>query len=152
MTDEEIEEYYERERANDPYAERHYYDNQQKVEGIPINPVQRYYFDMTAHDDRDQKEIDDWWEQPYIVTESFRVDTYKEYLVRMKDSENIETEEEFDKRRNASKKSWEEDWKGGIRYTVRCLDGGAWDRTTWKGSFDNMDDALKLAKSLKDIR
>ena len=152
MTDEEIEEYYERELTNDPYAERHYYDNQQKVEGIPINPVQRYYFDMTPHDKRNKKEVDDWWEQPFIVTESFGVDTYKEYLLRMKDSENIETEEEFNKRRNASKKSWEETWQGGIRHTVRCLDGGAWDRSTWKGAFNTMDDALALAESLKDIR
>ena len=30
MTNEEIDAYYTRERANDPYAERHYYENQRK--------------------------------------------------------------------------------------------------------------------------
>lgn len=151
MTNEEIDAYYTRERMNDPYAERHYYESQRKIEGIPLNPVQRYYFDMTPNEERDQREVDDWWDQPYIVTEVFEKDIYKDYLVRTKDNLKIETEDEFNKRQKISATEWEKAFPGGIRYDVRCLDGGAWDRSTWKGSFDNINDALELAKSLKDI-
>ncbi len=34
-------------------------------------------------------------------------------------------------------------------FTVRMLDGGAWDRSTWHGDHDNIDAALRLAKALK---
>lgn len=35
----------------------------------------------------------------------------------------------------------------GRRFEVRCLDGGAWDRTTWYGSFDTLDEAITCAKA-----
>lgn len=38
----------------------------------------------------------------------------------------------------------------GDRFDVRCLDGGAWDRATWHGSYDNLEDALRHAKTLKE--
>lgn len=34
-------------------------------------------------------------------------------------------------------------WPGGVRYDVRCLDGGAWDRSTWWGSFSTLDEASR---------
>lgn len=37
-------------------------------------------------------------------------------------------------------------WPEGVRYTVRCLDGGAWDRSTWWGSFGSMAEALQCAE------
>lgn len=33
----------------------------------------------------------------------------------------------------------------GIRYTVQCLNGGAWDRPTFLGIFSNLEDAVKCA-------
>lgn len=33
------------------------------------------------------------------------------------------------------------------RYEVRCLDGGAWDRSTWYGIADDLESARALAKS-----
>jgi len=36
---------------------------------------------------------------------------------------------------------------GGGRVTVRCLDGGAWDRSTWWGSFDTIAEAVAFAKA-----
>lgn len=35
----------------------------------------------------------------------------------------------------------------GIHYEVRCLDGGAWDRSTWWGGFGSLGAALECAKS-----
>jgi hypothetical protein len=38
----------------------------------------------------------------------------------------------------------------GDRYDVRCLDGGAWDRPTFYDSYDNLEDAINHAKTLKE--
>jgi hypothetical protein len=37
-------------------------------------------------------------------------------------------------------------WKGALRYDVRCLDGGAWDRSTCWGSFATLQEAVAQAK------
>ncbi len=37
---------------------------------------------------------------------------------------------------------------GEEQYTVRCLDGGAWDRSTWRGTFEKLPDAIAHAKAL----
>ncbi len=39
-----------------------------------------------------------------------------------------------------------EHWEGGTRYDVRCLTFGAWDRSSMQGQFNNLDEALSLAK------
>ncbi len=148
MTDEERDLYMERELKNDPYAERHYFKNQEKVEGIPINPIQRFYFDMTPNENRDLREIDDWWNEPYITTQNFGMDSHKEYVIRMGESATI-NKEAWLKERDESLIRWTKAWKEGIRYDVRCLNGDAWDRSTNLGHFDNLDDALELAKSYK---
>jgi len=149
MTDEEFDAYYERERANDPYAERHFFENQRKIEGIPVNPIQRFYFDLTPNEERPGREVDEWWGEPYITTQGFGKDFYEDYCERMKDSGVLETKDEWVKRKSKEFDQWIEAWKEGIRYDVRCLDGGAWDRSSSKGYFDNFDDALEFAKSLK---
>ncbi len=38
-------------------------------------------------------------------------------------------------------------WPEGQRYDVRCLDGGAWDRSTGWGSLPTLDEAVTLAKA-----
>ncbi|MGW8422866.1 hypothetical protein [Comamonas sp. HJ-2] len=37
---------------------------------------------------------------------------------------------------------------GAGRYDVRCLDGGAWDRSTWKGQAATIEAAVELARHL----
>jgi hypothetical protein len=38
---------------------------------------------------------------------------------------------------------------GGERgYSVRCLNGGAWDRSSWCGDFDSLDSAIEYAKEI----
>jgi hypothetical protein len=40
-----------------------------------------------------------------------------------------------------------EHWKGTVRYDVRCLDGGAWDRPTCWGMFATLAEAVACAVS-----
>jgi hypothetical protein len=38
------------------------------------------------------------------------------------------------------------DGSGGVGFDVWCLDGGCWDRPTWKGSFSTLNDAVSFIK------
>lgn len=38
----------------------------------------------------------------------------------------------------------------GVRYDVRCLDGGAWDRSTWRGTYESLDAAVDSAIALSE--
>lgn len=105
------------------YLPQHYYSNQVNwaTDRIPINPCQRDDFDSTPHENRDPLELEHWWDMPYIQT------------CEWSDigSSNAEHREE-----------WLKYWPSGIRYTVRCLDGGAWDRSTNRGSFASLEQAV----------
>lgn len=39
-------------------------------------------------------------------------------------------------------------WPQGVRYAVRMLDGGAWDRSTGHGMYGSISEALARAKEL----
>lgn len=41
-------------------------------------------------------------------------------------------------------------WQNEVRYDVRCLDGGAWDRSTFHGTFTNLEEALIAANNLAE--
>lgn len=43
---------------------------------------------------------------------------------------------------DSGRAQWMEAWPSGIRYDVRCLDGGAWDRSTSWGMFATLEEAL----------
>lgn len=70
---------------------------------LPLDPLYPPAFDATPNDDRDEAEIQAWWDRPFAMT---RPD-------------------------------------GSLE--VRCLDGGAWDRSTWYGVAPDMPAAVKLA-------
>lgn len=71
---------------------------------LPLDPQLPPDFDATPNDDRDEAEIEAWWDRPFALT-----------------------------RRDGS-------------LEVRCLDGGAWDRSTWYGVVPDMAAAVKLAE------
>jgi len=128
------------------FEEKHYFENQNNiVDGIAIDPLLPDHFYDMDHDDRDENELDNWWGRPFIRTESFMKEPYEEYCERMSEYE-LESLEEFKARVDKSEKSWNERWKGGIRYDVRCLTGGAWDRPSVLGYFSTLEEALALAK------
>ncbi len=133
----------------EPYLERHYPENQQMIEGIAINPEQRWDFDITPNEDRPEKEIRDWFDVPYITTQGFGRDTYQEYVKRMSSYSDIDTKEEYTKRRTEEKLKWDLWYPTGYRYNVRRLDGGAWDRSTNLGHFITLEDAIDFIENMK---
>lgn len=117
----------------DSYESQHRPENQTRIQdGICIDPCLRDYFDATPNDQREGLEVADWWDRPYIQTTSWE---------QMKPRNA--TPEQIEERRL----KWLEHFPSGIRYDVRCLDGGAWDRSTWWGSTDTLDAALVIAKN-----
>ncbi|MDD2782108.1 hypothetical protein [Sulfuricurvum sp.] len=136
------------------YLKKHRYQNQKNViDGIPIDPILRDEFDVTDNNERPQDEINDWWGKPYIITDTLDdVETFEELLARAKEENftpSVKTKEEWDAKMQKQKESWFESFPSGTRYMVRCLDGGAWDRSTNKGSYPTLEEALKVAKNAK---
>jgi hypothetical protein len=91
---------------------------------IPINPRLPKNFDDTANELR-PKSHNRWWFRPFIRTYDGGYKPGDDYYEK-----------------------WLEAWPTGIRYDVRCLDGGAWDRTTGHGQFATLEEALKVASDL----
>ncbi|ODS23595.1 hypothetical protein AB835_08260 [Candidatus Endobugula sertula] len=139
-----------------PYLEKYRPVHQELVEGFPVNPTLRPDFDSTDNNERDPLEIEDWWGKPYIVTDEYwqADDSYSDYVERMSDPKvkdlisKVDTEEEFCKRMDDDKKSWFEHWPTGTRYEVRCLDGGAWDRSSSKGMFSSLELAIFVCNKI----
>lgn len=111
------------------YLPQHYYSNQVNwaTDIIPINPCQRDDFDSTPHEHRDPLELDHWWNMPYVQTCEWS---------------DIGSDDEH-------REQWFAHWPSGIRYTVRCLDGGAWDRSTNCGSFSSLEQAVAAIGSMR---
>ena len=134
------------------YEECHYYGNQKNVvDGIPLNPVLREDFDATPNEDRDPQEISDWWGKPFIRTcawEDFEEswESYSERMARLGISDH-DTEDQFSERVMKQKENWFNTWPSGTRYEVRCLDGGAWDRSTGIAMVSTLEKAVEAAKA-----
>lgn len=75
---------------------------------LPIDPVLPKHFDSTSNDVRSKRQLDEWWDRPYALSNT----------------------------------------DGSL--TLRCLDGGAWDRSTFYGHAENESAALELARSKLD--
>jgi len=132
------------------YEDQHRYCNQKNViDEIPINPILRADFDCTPNEDRESLELKDWWNKPYIVTSTWDdfADTWERYLKRCQDNNVPPTGiDEFNTTQADRKENWIASWPTGTRYSVRCLDGGAWDRSTGWAMCASLDEALRFAK------
>ena len=71
---------------------------------FPLDPVLPPNFDDTPNYERSEKELETWWERPFIQTGH------------------------------------------DGKFDVRCLDGGAWDRSTWYCTADSVEEAIRLGK------
>ena len=109
-----------------------------KAAGVPFNPKLPKRFDDTPNEERPASH-QRWWGRPFIVTET--VDRMDDFYANRRD-EYADKGREFWEETRAK---WLESWTDGIRYDVRCLDGGAWDRSTWWGSFRTIDEAVQCA-------
>lgn len=117
----------------DSYEDKHRPENQTDIrEGVCINPALRDHFDATPNELREDLELVDWWDRPYI-----RAVTWEEM------KPHNATPDEIEKHRL----SWLESFPEGIRYDVRCLDGGAWDRSTWWGTAKTLTEALEITRT-----
>jgi hypothetical protein len=121
---------------------------------IPIDPPLPDDFDITPNDERSPAEIARWWDQPYIVTATFEDQgdaTYDEYVTRMKSygDEPGRSRAEWEADKAAHRQNWWVWFPTGIRYEVRCLDGGAWDRAISHGVFATLDEALACCQALQ---
>jgi len=132
------------------FEEKFHFENQKNiVDGIAINPLLSDDFYTRDNEERDTNELAHWWGRPFITTVSFMEDSYEVYCERMTEFDadyKLESLEEFTVRRDKEEKSWNEHWAGGVRYDVRCLTGGAWDRPSMLGNFSTLEEALTLAK------
>lgn len=106
------------------------------VDGVLVNPSLPALFDQTPNGERPASHLK-WWHRPFIVACADPVSPY---------ARCSEAEKEIMRRR------WFEAWPSGTRYDVRCLDGGAWDRSTWWGSFPTLEAAVACANALRQFR
>ena len=140
------------ESANEPYLDKHRPSAQRLVDGVPVDPTQRHCFDCTANEDRDSQELADWWNLPYVVSHRYHAAdaSYADFCKRLEGYGTAvkETEAEYNARLEQHRRDWFEEWPSGVRYDVRCLDGGAWDRSTWRGSFGTEGEAVAHGKAL----
>ncbi|ELV8578697.1 hypothetical protein QNF13_004051 [Vibrio vulnificus] len=134
------------------YLPEHYPENQscQVVKGIFINPNLRDDFDCTPNDEREFLENEHWYGRAYIVTDEFKSETYQEFANRVAKYDpkyQLESESEFNERNQQSKTAWLKAWPTGVRYEIRCLTGGAWDRSSSQGMFASLDEAVEKIES-----
>jgi hypothetical protein len=122
-----------------------------EIDGIYINPQLPEDFDITPHDERDE-DMNWWWDKPYILVNELEQESWEEHYYRLKacdwSDELIGTKKDWLKYLKEQKENWYKNFPLGFRYEVRVLDGGAWDRSSWKGTFNNFDEALAIAKQL----
>jgi hypothetical protein len=108
-------------------------------EGVLINPALPKNFDSTPNEDRPPSQ-NKWWFVKYIVTEE--IAERDEYQATRKDKAAEAGQIMWAQHR----KMWLDSWPNGTRYDVRCLNGGAWDRSTWLGSYATLQEAIWKAK------
>jgi len=139
------------------YVMEYYPESQNNLtDGVIINPNLRPNFDFTPNEDRDQKELMHWWGLAYIVICGWEemAESWEQYSERMKELENhssfeLLNKEKFEVNQEKQKEEWFKAWgEDGLRYEVRCLDGGAWDRPTEKLMTGSFDEALNVANAI----
>jgi len=130
----------------DAYEERHRPGHQEQVgQGYPINPVLRDNFVSTPNDHRDALELADWWGLPYIESR-----TWQETESRLRAGHQALdpglSEEDAEARIEADRTAFFAFNPEGTKFTVLCLDGGAWDRPSKWGVYPTLEDAIECCE------
>ncbi|MBV7541986.1 hypothetical protein [Acidovorax sp. sic0104] len=102
------------------------------INGVLVNPALPASFDHTPNEDRMVKDVERWAMRPFIVTARFSPPRDELLL-------------------DEWRHKWETAWPTGVRYDVRCLDFGAWDRSTSWGSYPSLENALQGIRDRKVI-
>lgn len=112
------------------------FDAQAIESGILINPTLPENFDCLPNDDQDLTHKK-WWHVPFIRTTTFVPTTSMRGTTPSTSSGSDDS----------ALDRWIAAWPDGTRYEVRCLDGGAWDRSSSWGMFATLDAAIECAKT-----
>ncbi|WP_296186592.1 hypothetical protein [Pseudomonas sp. UBA1879] len=133
----------------DTYKAEHRLGGQPSVgRGYPLNPVLREDFINTPNNHREPLEVEDWWGLPYIQSTTWEQAEGQRRRVQMEHRAfgggviGELSHEEVEAQIDAHRVSFFEQNPGGTKYTVHCLDGGAWDRPTLWGVFPTLDEAI----------
>lgn len=110
------------------------------VDDVLINPQLPKNFDATRNEDRPPGHAK-WWHLPYIQTVT--VQSWDVAYARRTDEYAESARAEW----VTSRVKWMAAWPSGTRFDVRCLDGGAWDRSTNWRCFATLEEALARANS-----
>lgn len=116
------------------------YTAKDQVEGVLIDPILPRNFDSTPNEKRPDSQTK-WWGFPFIVT--MTVEEWDAMYAKRSD----EHAEAGRKHWEEARPKWMEAWPTGTRYETRCLDGGAWDRSTSWGMFPTVEAAVECAKT-----
>lgn len=125
------------------------FDAEDCINGILFNPKLPKNFDDTDNSARPDSHRK-WWYRPFIITYSI------ESLDKFYSDRNDHYTQEYPEHWAESCKNWVSEGRNnwlktyptGIRYSVRCLDGGAWDRSTNYGDYGDIDAAMDQANLL----
>lgn len=134
----------------DTFQDCHLYGAQKEFAGgFPLNPILRTCFDVTPNDLREDIELVNWWGKPYIKTDTHTIESYAEYKSRVSDYEDfdIQPETQFNAEQIERRKKWLKAWPSGTRYEARCLNGGAWDRSSSLGMCSTLEQAITLCEN-----
>ncbi len=119
------------------------------VEGHLINPQLPKAFDDTPNEERSRLEMAMWWGRPFITIDTWegleRHTVSWQAMLRAEGKEYATAEADMPARLAKDKASWFASYPDGKRFSVRCLDGGAWDRSTNWGAFPTLDEAIEVA-------
>ncbi|TRO11773.1 hypothetical protein EQ826_23880 [Ectopseudomonas mendocina] len=127
----------------------HHFEAEDLAQGFLINPVLPECFDTTPNAERSYTEMAMWWERPFIVRKTWA--QFEQHTInwqarrRALGEEGALSEEETEALVEKDRAGFFEEYPAGEQYTVRCLDGGAWDRSTWWGNSPTLEGALDLA-------
>ena len=121
------------------------------VQGVLINPSLPELFDMTPNDQRSAAQIKKWWGRPFInrddwADQEHHTIRHQEQL-RREGRDYALSPEGVAKQLDEHRVTWYETYPAGDRYVVRCLDGGAWDRSTNWGNYSTLEEALSVAEN-----
>lgn len=123
----------------------------QTYKGILVNPRLPEDFDELAHEDREQAQVDTWWDRPFIRTETVAdvvaFSFAAEGAFREARPSLAKSEEDLAEHITRLRENFLEKYPDGVRYEVRCLDGGAWDRSTCWGYAGSLEGAEAIVTS-----
>lgn len=108
-----------------------------------LDPELPERFQNTPNDERSEAEIAAWWDVPYIETwtaEKEEAHTRK-HRAWLKANDPAHAADDIEALVAEGRAGFLADCPSGTRYTVHCLDGGAWDRPTCWGDFGSLEEA-----------